>query len=185
MTEQQRRGGEKERPAGGDHPEGGTGSSRASWSDDDQLVYVNGVLKGKLLENETCPAANNSKEQFANSPTSPCPDERHHGCAGSPQHDERPGARIGAGAGRSGRNPAGPAQLYEALRTRAQWDAAARLTAGAGFSPAAAAGRGAPAGCCDPARASAQAAGRAARPESSPGRTTPGNARADRPAGGP
>ena len=39
-------------------------------SDGDQLVYVNGVLKGKLLENETLvqQAASNSKEQFANSP---------------------------------------------------------------------------------------------------------------------
>lgn len=39
-------------------------------SDNDQLVYVNGVLKGKLLENETLvqQAAQNSKEQFANSP---------------------------------------------------------------------------------------------------------------------
>jgi len=39
-------------------------------SDDDQLLYVNGVLKGKLLENETLvqQAASNSKEQFANSP---------------------------------------------------------------------------------------------------------------------
>lgn len=39
-------------------------------SDDDQLVYVNGALKGKLLENEMLmqQAACNSKEQFANSP---------------------------------------------------------------------------------------------------------------------
>ncbi|AIV90528.1 type I restriction endonuclease subunit R [Burkholderia pseudomallei] len=39
-------------------------------TDDDQLVYVNGVLKGKLLENELLvqQAASNSKEQFANSP---------------------------------------------------------------------------------------------------------------------
>lgn len=39
-------------------------------TDDDQLVYVNGVLKGKLMENETLvqQAASNSKEQFANSP---------------------------------------------------------------------------------------------------------------------
>ena len=39
-------------------------------SDNDQLVYVNGVLKGKLLENEMLirQAANNTKEQFANSP---------------------------------------------------------------------------------------------------------------------
>ncbi|RZS58761.1 type I restriction endonuclease subunit R [Sphaerotilus mobilis] len=39
-------------------------------SDTDQLVYVNGALKGKLLENELLvqQAASNSKEQFANSP---------------------------------------------------------------------------------------------------------------------
>ena len=39
-------------------------------TDDDQLLYVNGVLKGKLLENATLiqQAAGNSKEQFANSP---------------------------------------------------------------------------------------------------------------------
>lgn len=39
-------------------------------TDGDQLVYVNGVLKGKLLENQTLieQAASNSKEQFANSP---------------------------------------------------------------------------------------------------------------------
>lgn len=39
-------------------------------TDQDQLVYVNHVIKGKLLESETLiqQAANNSKEQFANSP---------------------------------------------------------------------------------------------------------------------
>jgi type I restriction enzyme R subunit len=39
-------------------------------SDGDQLVYVNGVLKGKLLENEMLmrQAASNSKNQFDNSP---------------------------------------------------------------------------------------------------------------------
>ena len=39
-------------------------------TDDDQLIYVNGVIKGKLLENETLrsQAANNSKERFSNSP---------------------------------------------------------------------------------------------------------------------
>ena len=39
-------------------------------SDDDKLVYVNHVLKGKLLESATLQqrAANNTKEQFANSP---------------------------------------------------------------------------------------------------------------------
>lgn len=39
-------------------------------SDDDKLVYVNHVLKGKLLESDLLrqQAANNTKEQFANSP---------------------------------------------------------------------------------------------------------------------
>ena len=39
-------------------------------SDQDKLVYVNNVLKGKLLESATLQqqAANNTKEQFANSP---------------------------------------------------------------------------------------------------------------------
>jgi type I restriction enzyme R subunit len=39
-------------------------------TDDDRLVYVNNVLKGKLLESETLveQAVNNTKEQFANSP---------------------------------------------------------------------------------------------------------------------
>ncbi len=39
-------------------------------TDQDKLVYVNNVIKGKLLESETLQqqAANNTKEQFANSP---------------------------------------------------------------------------------------------------------------------
>lgn len=39
-------------------------------TDDDKLVYVNNVLKGKLLESKVLAqqAANNTKEQFANSP---------------------------------------------------------------------------------------------------------------------
>jgi type I restriction enzyme R subunit len=39
-------------------------------TDDDKLVYVNHVLKGKLLESDTLAqqAINNTKEQFANSP---------------------------------------------------------------------------------------------------------------------
>lgn len=39
-------------------------------TDQDKLVYVNSVIKGKLLESETLrqQAANNTKEQFANSP---------------------------------------------------------------------------------------------------------------------
>ena len=39
-------------------------------TDQDKLVYVNDVIKGKLLESETLrqQAVNNTKEQFANSP---------------------------------------------------------------------------------------------------------------------
>jgi type I restriction enzyme, R subunit len=39
-------------------------------SDNDRLVYVNNVIKGKLLESDTLAeqAANNTKEQFSNSP---------------------------------------------------------------------------------------------------------------------
>jgi type I restriction enzyme R subunit len=39
-------------------------------TDQDKLVYVNHVIKGKLLESETLQqqAKNNTKEQFANSP---------------------------------------------------------------------------------------------------------------------
>jgi type I restriction enzyme R subunit len=39
-------------------------------TDQDKLVYVNNVIKGKLLESETLrqQAVNNTKEQFANSP---------------------------------------------------------------------------------------------------------------------
>jgi type I restriction enzyme R subunit len=39
-------------------------------TDDDQLIYVNNVLKGKLMESEMLAqqAAHNSKEQFSNSP---------------------------------------------------------------------------------------------------------------------
>jgi type I restriction enzyme R subunit len=39
-------------------------------TDEDQLIYVNHVIKGKLLESKTLvqQAANNTKQQFANSP---------------------------------------------------------------------------------------------------------------------
>jgi type I restriction enzyme, R subunit len=39
-------------------------------TDQDKLVYVNNVIKGKLLESEklVSQATNNTKEQFANSP---------------------------------------------------------------------------------------------------------------------
>ena len=42
----------------------------ADTTEQDQLVYVSHVIEGKLLESETLQhqAANNTKEQFANSP---------------------------------------------------------------------------------------------------------------------
>ena len=91
-------------------------------SDDDQLVYVNGVLKGKLLENETLvkQAGSNSKEQFANSPDlgKALMDaiidafEAHHAMSSQALGSERV---------RDGLKDIllGPAQLYEALRSRA------------------------------------------------------------------
>jgi type I restriction enzyme, R subunit len=44
--------------------------SKGELTDDDLLVYVSGVIKGKLLDNEMLvqQAASNSKEQFSNSP---------------------------------------------------------------------------------------------------------------------
>lgn len=40
-------------------------------TDDDQLIYVNGVIRGKLLENETLvqQSGHNSKQQFESSPS--------------------------------------------------------------------------------------------------------------------
>jgi type I restriction enzyme R subunit len=76
-------------------------------SDNDQLVYVNGVIKGKLLENETLiqQAANNSKEQFANSPDL--------SNALSTQALDSQSVRDGLKD-----TLLGPAQLYESLRAR-------------------------------------------------------------------
>lgn len=91
-------------------------------SDDDQLVYVNGVLKGKLLENETLvkQAGSNSKEQFANSPDV--------GKAlmdaiidAFEAHQAMSSQALGSERVRDGLKDIllGPAQLYEALRSRA------------------------------------------------------------------
>ncbi|MFO1334335.1 MAG: DEAD/DEAH box helicase family protein [Piscinibacter sp.] len=91
-------------------------------SDDDQLVYVNGVLKGKLLENETLvkQAGSNSKEQFANSPDL--------GKAlmdaiidAFEAHQAMSSQALGSERVRDGLKDIllGPAQLYEALRSRA------------------------------------------------------------------
>jgi len=90
-------------------------------SDDDQLVYVNGALKGKLLENETLvqQAASNSKEQFANSPDlkqallSAIMDALE-------AHQTMSSQALGSERVRDGLREVllGPAQLYESLRAR-------------------------------------------------------------------
>ncbi|MFC5460165.1 type I restriction endonuclease subunit R [Massilia niabensis] len=90
-------------------------------TDDDQLVYVNGVLKGKLLENETLmkQAASNSKEQFANSPD--LKDALMHAIMDAlDAHTIMSTQALGSERVRDGLKDIllGPAQLYEALRVR-------------------------------------------------------------------
>jgi len=91
-------------------------------TDDDQLIYINGVIKGKLLENQTLKdqAANNSKEQFSNSPDlakallDAIMDayEAHTTMSAQALNSER--VRDGLK-----HILLGPAQLYEALREKA------------------------------------------------------------------
>ncbi|KZE27356.1 type I restriction endonuclease subunit R [Crenobacter luteus] len=91
-------------------------------SDDDQLVYVNGVLKGKLLENDILvqQAANNSKEQFANSPdlSQALLDAIMDALEA---HTLMSTQALGSERVRDGLRDTllGPAQLYEALRAKA------------------------------------------------------------------
>ncbi len=83
-------------------------------TDDDQLIYVNGVLKGKLLQNEILmqQAASNSKEQFSNSPD--LRDALLHaimdGPGGAPDH-EHPGAELRTCARGPARHPSGPGAI--------------------------------------------------------------------------
>ena len=91
-------------------------------TDDDQLIYVNGVIKGKLLENETLreQAASNSKEQFAHSPDfakalmDAIMEAYEAHTTMSTQALNSPRVREGLKD-----ILLGPAQLYEALRERA------------------------------------------------------------------
>ncbi|MCC4115351.1 DEAD/DEAH box helicase family protein [Aromatoleum toluclasticum] len=92
-------------------------------SDDDQLVYVNGVLKGKLLENETLvqQAANNTKEQFANSPD--LSQALMHAIMDALEaHTAMSTQALNSQRIQHGLKETllGPAQLYEALRARSQ-----------------------------------------------------------------
>ncbi|WP_342320225.1 type I restriction endonuclease subunit R [Burkholderia pseudomallei] len=90
-------------------------------TDDDQLVYVNGVLKGKLLENELLvqQAASNSKEQFANSPD--LTDALMHAIIDAfDAHTTMSKQALDSARVRDDLKDIllGPAQLYEALRAR-------------------------------------------------------------------
>ena len=90
-------------------------------TDGDQLVYVNGVLMGKLLENETLlrQASSNTKEQFANSPD--LKDALLHAIMDAlDAHTTMSTQALGSERVREGLRDIllGPAQLYEALRGR-------------------------------------------------------------------
>ncbi|CAN5500778.1 DEAD/DEAH box helicase family protein [soil metagenome] len=88
-------------------------------TDQDKLVYVNNVIMGKLLESETLKqqAANNTKEQFANSPD--LKTELMNAIIGALEaHTAMSTQALGSEAIRSGLKDVllGPAQLYETLR---------------------------------------------------------------------
>jgi len=88
-------------------------------TDQDKLVYVNNVIKGKLLESETLKqqAVNNTKEQFANSPD--LKTELMNAIIGALEaHTAMSTQALGSEAVRNGLKDVllGPAQLYETLR---------------------------------------------------------------------
>lgn len=92
-------------------------------SDNDQLVYVNGVIKGKLLENDTLvqQAANNTKEQFANSPDL-SQAILHAIMDALDAHTTMSSQALNSPKIQDGLKDTllGPAQLYESLRARSQ-----------------------------------------------------------------
>jgi len=96
-------------------------------TDDDQLVYVNNVLKGKLMESKvlTQQAANNTKEQFANSPD--LSSELMNAIMDAlSAHNTMSKQALESDRVRNGLRDIllGPAQLYESLRTRAEGQSA-------------------------------------------------------------
>lgn len=90
-------------------------------TEDDRLVYVNNVIKGKLLESKTLvqQAANNTKEQFANSPD--LSNELMNAIMDAlAAHNTMSKQALESEKVRSGLRDIllGPAQLYESLRER-------------------------------------------------------------------
>lgn len=92
-------------------------------TDDDQLVYVNNVIKGKLLESEelVLQASNNTKAQFANSPTL-SKEIMNAVMDALAAHTSMSKQAIDSQKVRDGLKDVllGPAQLYEALRDKAE-----------------------------------------------------------------
>jgi type I restriction enzyme R subunit len=103
--------------------EGVNGLFDGELTDDDQLIYVNGVIKGKLLENTTLrqQAASNTKEQFAHSPdlTRALMDAIMEAYDA---HTTMSTQALNSPRIRDGLKDIllGPAQLYEALRERGE-----------------------------------------------------------------
>ena len=98
-------------------------------TEDDRLVYVNNVIKGKLLESLILvqQAANNTKEQFANSPD--LSKELLNAIMDAlAAHNAMSKQALESERVRSGLREIllGPAQLYEALRSRAEAAVATR-----------------------------------------------------------
>ena len=92
-------------------------------TEDDRLVYVNNVIKGKLLESKTLvrQAANNTKEQFANSPD--LSSELMNAIIDAfAAHSTMSKQALDSEKVRNGLRDIllGPAQLYEALRERSR-----------------------------------------------------------------
>jgi type I restriction enzyme, R subunit len=90
-------------------------------TDDDQLVYVNNVIKGKLLESEelVVQASNNTKAQFANSPTLTA-EIMNAVMDALTAHNTMSRQALDSQRVRDGLKDVllGPGQLYEALRER-------------------------------------------------------------------
>ena len=91
-------------------------------TEDDKLVYVNNVIKGKLLESRklAVQAANNTKEQFANSPDLKA-EILNAVMSALDAHNAMSTQALSSETVREGLKDIllGPAQLYEALREHA------------------------------------------------------------------
>ena len=90
-------------------------------TDQDKLIYVNNVIKGKLLESEILieQAANNTKEQFATSPDLKT-ELMSAIMAALDAHTVMSAQALSSEAVREGLREIllGPAALYESLRSR-------------------------------------------------------------------